>query len=134
MVRVRRLSASDKKASKTKWVLTTKPDQMFEVCPFFVDFMVAVERQRHWISTETAIDSLKQRDRPLKSKYLKDAYELQTRAAVEQGGSEAVMASNGHTKRIENGDTGISSESRDDTNSETLCTACHDGGCLGNNA
>ena len=132
-VRVRRLSASEEKTSKTKWVLTTKPDQMFEVCPFFVDFfMIAVLRQRHWISTEVAIDSLKQRDRPLKSKYLKDAYELQTRAAADQGGSEAVMASNGHTKRVENGDTRISSDSRDGTNSETLCAAYHDGGCLRN--
>ena len=89
-------------------------------------------RQRHWINTETAISSLKQRDRPLKSKYLKDAYELQTQAAADQGRSETVQASNGHTKRIGNKDTGISSDSRDGTDSETLCVACHDGGCLRN--
>ncbi len=89
-------------------------------------------RQRHWINTETAIGSLRQRDRPLKSKYLKDAYELQTQTAVDQGRSEVVMASNGHTKRIGNGDTGINCESRDGTDSETLCAACHDGGCLRN--
>ena len=42
------------------------------------------------------------------------------------------MVSNGHTKRIGNRDTGIDSDSRDSTNSETLCVACHDGGCLRN--
>ena len=62
--------------SKIEGFSHTKPSQVFEVCPFFVDFVIAVMRQRHWIGTETAISSLKQRDRPLKSKYLKDAYEL----------------------------------------------------------
>ena len=101
-------------------------------CPFFVDFVVTVMRQRHWINTETAISSLKQRDRPLKSKYLKDAYELRTQAVADQGRSETMMGSNGHTKRIGNRDTGIDSDLRDSTNSETLCVACHDGGCLRN--
>lgn len=113
-------------------MLTTKPSQVFEVCPFFVDFVITVMRQRHWINTETAISSLKQRDRPLKSKYLKDAYELRTQAAADQARSDTMMASNGHTKRIGNRDIGIDSDSRDGTNSETLCVACHDGGCLRN--
>lgn len=107
---------------------------MFEVCPFFIRFVIAVERQRHWVNTETAISSLQQRDRPLKSKYLKDAYELRTQAAADQGRrSETVVASNGHTKRIGNRDTGINSNPRDGkaaTNSEATCVAaCHDGGC-----
>ena len=110
---------------------TTKPSQVFEVCPFFVNFVIAVERRRCWINTETAISSLKQRDRLLKSNYLKDAYELSTQAAADQGRNETVTTSNGHTKRIGNRDTGINSDSRDSeaANSEAICVACHDGGC-----
>ena len=112
---------------------TTKPSQLFDVVFFFfVDFMNAVERQRHWINTETAITSLKRRDRPLKSKYLKDAYELRTRTAAEDK-SETVMASNGCTDRIGNGGGTFNRDSGEGgaTKTET-CLACLDGGCLRN--
>ena len=51
----------------------------------------AVARQRQSINTEAAIASLEQRDRPLKAKYLKDAYELQPLSVD----NEIVASSNG---------------------------------------
>ena len=55
-------------------------------------FVYAVQRRRQWIDTKAAIAGLEQRDRHIKSKYLKDAYELPVNPV---GSGVRVMSSNG---------------------------------------
>ena len=95
-----------------------------------------MKRQRHWINTETAIATLKQRDRPLKSKYLKDAFELLTAGDAARR-SGRVQGNDGLLGQIGNSGTGDgdSRESVTVTNLDTekkQSTQCHDGGCSKN--
>ena len=85
--------------------------------------MNAVDRRRHWINTAVAIASLEQRQRPIKSKFLKDAYELKVASVA----NDKMVHNNGHTKTMtQDGDLGgIESGA---VNQAT----CLDGACSGN--
>ena len=86
----------------------------------------AVKRRRQWINTKDAIANLEKRQRPVKSKYLKDGYELNSPAV----GDDKMVSTNGH-KHISKQDCdfgGVESKTMDQASHLT----CQDGGCSKN--
>ena len=83
-----------------------------------------VERRRLWVKTEVAITSLEQRQRPIKSKYLKDAYGLLSSAK-----NDAIPVLR---NRAEMGNSKSSEPERGGASNQDSHLAYLDGGCLRN--